>query len=153
MIAYRLAEARHAQTAQDALSGEGAFLFGGRWNPRGYRVAYAAEHLSLAVLEILVHTQDRKKLGDYRLLTLEIPDALMGILDEGTLPSGWQEALEVTREHGRAWLEAGHNVALLVPSVILPKERNILINPLHPDFARLEPSEPLPFRFDPRLLR
>jgi RES domain-containing protein len=151
LIVYRLAEVRHARTAQDALSGEGAFLFGGRWNPRGYRVAYAAEHLSLAVLEILVHTQDRKKLEDYRLITLEIPDTFTSTLDEDTLPSGWQEALEVTREHGRAWVEAGRSVALLAPSVIIPGEHNVLINPLHPDFARLEPTEPVPFRFDPRL--
>jgi RES domain-containing protein len=151
LIVYRLAEVRHARTAQDALSGEGAFLFGGRWNPRGYRVAYAAEHLSLAVLEILVHTQDRKKLEDYRLITLEIPDTLVSTLDEGTLPGGWQGALEVTRERGRAWLEAGRSMAFLVPSVIIPGEHNVLINPLHPDFARLEPTEPVPFRFDPRL--
>lgn len=152
MITYRLAEARHARTAQDALSGEGAFLFGGRWNPPGYRVAYATEHLSLAVLEILVHTQDRKKLLDYRLITLEIPGTLISALDEDTLPTGWQGALEVTREHGRVWLEAGRSVAFLVPSVIIPGEHNVLINPLHPDFAQLEPSEPVSFRFDPRLL-
>ncbi len=75
----------------------------------------------------------------------------MSTLDEGTLPGGWQGALEVTRECGRAWVEAGRSVALLAPSVIIPGERNVLINPLHPDFARLEPTEPVPFRFDPRL--
>jgi RES domain-containing protein len=152
VIAYRLAEARHARTAQDALSGEGAFLFGGRWNPPGYRVAYAAERLSLAVLEILVHTQDRKKLEDYRLVTVNVPDELVATLDKGALADDWQADLTVTRGLGKAWLDAGSHVALLVPSVIIAGERNLLVNPLHPDFARLEFSEPRPFRFDSRLL-
>lgn len=151
MIAYRLAEARHAQTASDALSGEGAFLFGGRWNPPGYRVVYTAEHLSLAVLEVLVHTQDRTKLNDYRLVTIALPDALAGWL-EPDLPEDWPNHLSMTRRLGETWLREARYAALVVPSVIIAGERNLLINPTHPDFAQLRPSEPVGFRFDPRLL-
>jgi RES domain-containing protein len=150
--AFRLAEARHARTTRDALSGEGAFLFGGRWNPPGYRVVYAAEHLSLAVLELLVHTQDRAKLRDYRLVKIDVPDERSRELAHRDLPAAWQTELNVTRELGRRWLEANDSLALLVPSVIVPEERNVLLNPLHPAFSELQTSDVMPFHFDDRLL-
>jgi RES domain-containing protein len=152
MTVYRLAEARHAHTTQDALSGEGAFLFGGRWNPPGYRVIYAAEHLSLAVLEVLVHIQDRQKLRDYHLITLDLSAITTEQLDDATLPDDYAKQLKVTQTHGEAWLKANRSAALFVPSVIIPGERNILINPLHADFARIHATEPVAFRFDSRLI-
>ncbi len=147
-----MAEARHARSTRDALSGEGAFLFGGRWNPPGYRVVYAAEHLSLAVLEILVHTQDRAKLRDYHLVKIDVPDELARELAHHDLPAAWQTDLNVTRGLGRRWLEANDSLALIVTSVIVPEERNVLLNPLHPAFGELQATNATPFHFDDRLL-
>lgn len=115
-------------------------------------MVYAAEHLSLAVLEVLVHVQDRSKLADYRLVTINIPDGLIATIGTDALGEAWQHDLNLTRSLGKAWLDAGHSAAILVPSVIIAGERNVLINPRHPDAARLTAAEPVTFRFDPRLL-
>jgi RES domain-containing protein len=146
--AYRLVEARHAE---GALSGEGAFVYGGRWNPPGYRLVYTAAHLSLAVLEVLVHTGDRVKLLDYRLIRLEIPAEHIEVLPPSVLPENWPEQLETTRELGRMWLEEARSLALLVPSVVISEEENVLFNPAHPVMKEVTASSPEPFRLDPRL--
>ncbi|UCH26096.1 MAG: RES domain-containing protein [Trueperaceae bacterium] len=148
MRAYRLVEARHAE---GALSGEGAFVYGGRWNPPGYRLVYTAAHLSLAVLEVLVHTGDRVKLLDYYLIRLEIPAEHLEMLSPHALPRNWPEQLETTRELGREWLAEARSLALVVPSVVIPEEENVLLNPAHPAMGEVEASAPEPFKFDPRL--
>ena len=129
------------------MSGEGAFLFGGRWNPAGYHLVYAAEHLSLAVLEVLVHIDDRKKLNDYVLMTLELPNPIDLAVD---LSAGWQDDINETQRIGRDWLESGKSLVLRVPSVILTQENNVLINPKHPDMENVEASSE-DFVFDARL--
>ena len=53
--------------------------------------------------------------------------------------------------YGSAWLRRARTAVLEVPSVIVPSERNYLLNPRHPDFARLRIGRPTPFVFDPRM--
>ncbi len=112
---------------------------------------YTAAHLSLAVLEVLVHTGDRVKLLDYHLIRLEIPAEHLEVLSPHILPGNWPEQLETTRELGREWLAEARSLALVVPSVVIPEEENVLLNPAHPAMGEVEASAPEPFRFDPRL--
>ncbi len=144
MIVYRLAKAAFA-----ALDGEGARLFGGRWNSAGRPMIYAAASPSLAVLEVLVHLDLPLDLmpDDYRLLTIEAPDdAPRERLDQSS------DSAEACRAAGNDFLKRGAALVLLVPSIVVPKETNALVNPRHPDASRLRLIDDEPFRFDPRLL-
>lgn len=143
MIVYRLTSARFPRC-----DGEGARLYGGRWNSPGRAVVYAAATQSLAALEILAHTA---ALGeDYVVIAIELPAGLAAEeARRGDLPR-WD--LAGTREKGDQWLEQGRTVVLRVPSKVVPAEAIYVINPAHPDFPRLRIAQPEPFRFDERLL-
>lgn len=143
---YRLINARHAD---DALSGEGARRFGGRWNPPGFPVVYASQSRALAVLETFVH------------LTLEARE-LNFLLYEITLPKGTTIAGRPKRhvpsklvrdmqEAGRKWLMEEKSLAFAVPSVVVPPELNYVLNVRHPNFVRIHVSKPEKFSFDDRL--
>jgi len=127
---WRLAHGRFA-----TLDGEGARLYGGRWNPVGRRMVYTSEHLSLALLEVIVHLELPVEMlpPDYVKLEIEVPERLrVDILT--SLP----KSLAAMVETGRRWLDANGCVALRVPSVILGEENNLLINPSHPDFGEIK---------------
>lgn len=149
--AWRITTARFAATA---FSGEGARLFGGRWNPKGSAVVYTAQSRALALLEMLV--QDDPLRARYVLIPVRIPDAIrVSEVDLASLPADWR-ALS-TRDHlqaiGRDWLEQGATAVLAVPSVVLPAERNYLINPNHRDFAQIVVGAAEPLETDLRLMR
>ena len=119
--AWRLVKTRYAATAFD---GEGARLYGARWNSPGTRVAYAADSVSLAILEVLVHLQSSQVLPSYSLLGVEIPDDLIERLDPSVLPRDWKRfpppaSLQAI---GDAWVQAGSAAVLRVPSVIVESE-------------------------------
>lgn len=137
----------------DAFGGEGSRLYGGRWSSPGMRATYVSSHLSLAALETLVHADRRRFERDYVVFKLSIPEALMLELRDEDLPEDWQARAvsEGARHVGDAWLEAQASVALSVPSVIVPEERNYLLNPEHPQFTELTIEAPRPWRFDVRL--
>jgi RES domain-containing protein len=71
-----------------------------------------------------------------------------------SLPTGWNTypAPRSAAEFGDTWVREARSVLLLLPSVVVPRERVVLLNPLHPDFARVQVELVEPFRFDPRLL-
>jgi RES domain-containing protein len=140
---------RLAKGAFTALDGEGARLYGGRWNSAGRPMIYAAASPSLAVLEVLVHLDLPAELmpDDYRLLAIDIPEtASIERLDQTPADPGACLAI------GDDFLARGAALALLVPSVIVPQERNALINVRHPDMPRVSPVGDEAFRLDPRLL-
>lgn len=140
MIVHRLAKAAFV-----GLDGEGARLFGGRWNSPGRPMIYTAGSPSLALLEILVHLDLPPELipTDYRLLTIHVPDdAPFERLED--LPA---DPLAV----GDDFLARGASLALLVPSAVVPQEENALINPHHPAAQGLRLDMNTPFRLDPRL--
>jgi len=144
VIVYRLAKAAYA-----ALDGEGARLYGGRWNAPGRPMVYTAATPSLAVLEILVHLDLPLDLlpDDYRLLTIDVPDdAAVGRLDRAE--RGATECLAI----GEAFLERGAALVLLAPSAVVPQERNVLINVAHPDMTKVQVIRSEAFGLDPRLL-
>ena len=152
----RLWRITQAQFANSALSGDGSFAFPGRWHRRGSRVVYTADSLALAALEQLVHLRDNLEAVSYFAFRIEVPDDVrFAEVLAASLPDAWDHPAaphEQLRDQGQAWLREGETVALLVPSAVIPDERNVLLNPAHPDFGRLVISVPRPFRFDPRLL-
>jgi RES domain-containing protein len=131
----------------------GASLNSGRWNSQGTFMVYAATSRPMAVLEMLVHISNRRVTPDVRLFAVEIPDELIAELKP--LPHNWNvfpyEASAVAA--GDRWVRANSSAALLVPSAVLSKEHNILLNPAHPDFRRVKAHKPESNFLDPRLFR
>jgi len=137
-----------------ATSGEGARITGGRWNSPGYAAIYASEHLSLAVLEIVVHAPKPEQRRVARVVSaLRIPDALIEVIPPKWVPEhfGPRTAYSLTQAIGDEWLKDRRSVALLVPAAIVPREHNLVLNPAHPDFAKCQWSPFEPMELDSRL--
>jgi RES domain-containing protein len=134
---------RVARAAFADLSGEGARLYGGRWNSPGRPVVYTAENPALAILEVRVHLDLAPELipDDYVLIEIET----------GSASIGESEELLESRALGDAWLSAGETALLKVPSFIAPRSANVLVNPRHSDAAAIEVVGMQPFDFDRRL--
>lgn len=141
------------RTVSWSLSGTGAKLFGGRWNNKGNPVVYAASSRSLAILELLVHIKSERPLAHYSLIPLTFDSRHLLKLDDKKLPKGWdnEPANSASKILGDAWLKSCNSLALEVPSVVVPEERNYLINPVHPDFHSLNIGKITPYTFDSRL--
>ena len=150
MRVWRIASGRY-----DPLDGEGARRVGGRWNSPGRPVVYASAHAALAVLEKLVWVDPEDVPDDLRLFEIEVPDdAPVATLDVADLPADWTGAgSPACAEIGDRWLAAGESLVLVVPSAVLKEERNVLINPRHPEAGRVRVVESRPFLFDIRLLQ
>ncbi|MCC7530578.1 MAG: RES family NAD+ phosphorylase [Candidatus Melainabacteria bacterium] len=141
---YRLSKRKYA-----TLDGEGARLYGARWNEAGTPALYAAESLSLAVLEFLVHVDISQFPSDLVWLQIQLP-AIVSAEDKTSLgiPSESQSKVIGTR-----WLARKESLILRVTSAVLPLpkiEANIVINTLHPQFAKVKISDTGPFKLDPR---
>ncbi|HKB10161.1 MAG TPA: RES family NAD+ phosphorylase, partial [Vicinamibacterales bacterium] len=145
-------KARHAATAFD---GDGARLYGGRWNSRGLAVVYTAASPALAALELLVHLGNSNALARYVSIACRFDEALVLRLDRQRLPRQWQSSPAVPELAlvGDAWLKDGTSAVLAVPSAIIPAESNYLLNPNHADFGSIEIGTAQPFELDQRLLR
>jgi RES domain-containing protein len=148
MIAFRIADRRHP-----IFDPSGAFLFGGRWNSPRKRVLYAAQTYAGALLEILVHANLGVLPKTHSAIEIHIPDDLPREALAASALEGWAaEDLIASRSFGDRWIEERRSAVLLVPSVVLQgKEVNVLINPDHPDFARIRATAPEPVLWDPRL--
>lgn len=147
---WRLTKARYTRTCLD---GEGAKKAGGRWNERGVALAYCASTLSLAVLELLVHVDANAIPDDMVAVPITVPDDVRA---EVLRPPKGYDAVPVSRAAQRAgstWVKEGRTLLLRVPSVVVPEEMNVLVNPAHPDIGRLVVGRARPFRFDPRLVK
>jgi RES domain-containing protein len=144
---YRIARAPHAD-----LSGEGARLYGGRWNHIGTPAVYTAESRALAVLETLVHVNPGRLPTDLVVVTISIPDTTpQTTWRVADLPAGWREIdADPARNMGTRWLTSRAAAVLWLPSAILPAEFNAILNPAHPARAWIVDTEP--FALDPRLL-
>lgn len=148
---WRMITARYVDTA---FSGEGARLYGGRWNPKGMPTVYTASSQSLATLELLV--QDGMLAANYAMIPATIPSRLkVERLTPEYLPDGWRslESRELLQAIGADWLNRGSSAVLAVPSVVIPAEINYLLNPLHPSFSKIEIGEAQEFVTDMRLPR
>src|SRR5271165_3570176 len=146
--AFRIADMRHT-----IFDGSGAMLHGARWNSPGRRVIYAAETYAGALLEILVHASGSVP-RNQGYIEIRIPAGLS--IEEVTpddVPHWDSPSFEVAQASGNRWYDDRRTPVLIVPSVVTLVERNVLINPEHPDFARITASPPLPLHWDARLWR
>ena len=135
LTVWRITTARFVTSA---FTGEGARLYGGRWNPKGYPIVYTAESRSLALLEMLV--QDDPLRANYVLVPAHIPDELsITTIQTQELPEDWRNLSMRDRLQtiGKDWLTSMRSAIMSVPSAVLPAERNYLINPIHPDFQKI----------------
>ncbi|ETS29273.1 hypothetical protein BB987_19560 [Photorhabdus temperata] len=151
MIFYRLTKSIYAN---DAWSGNGAKLYGGRWNYKGYSAIYVSTSIALAALEMLVHTRKEKLFDNYSLFSITIPDEHVDYLEHKYLPEDWKRdpASVSTMEIGTGWINVNESLALIIPSCIIPNENNAIINPHHPAFNdALASVKGIDFTFDSRL--
>jgi len=151
LIVWRITTARFARSA---FTGEGARLYGGRWSPKGVPVVYTAANQSLAMLEMLV--QDQPLRARYVIIEARIPSTVrIERVSIDDLPSDWREisARQKLQAIGAAWASKRKAAVLAVPSAIVPRESNYLLNPLHPAFKRITISKPSTVETDLRLIK
>ncbi len=151
MEVFRITQEQFA----DDLTGNGARLFGGRWNNEGLFALYTSSSRSLALLETLAHTP-AKMLGVriYNLITVSIQDDMIAeqILIS-SLPSGWDEpdTRPVTKKLGDKFLRDKKKLLIAVPSVLMPEESNYILNPLHTDMRKVKIINKRRIYFDKRM--
>jgi RES domain-containing protein len=144
MRLYRLGTRAHP-----LWDGRGAAMFGGRWNPVGVAVIYASGSLALAMLERLVQ---RRNLGGTLLVEALVPDDLPIEDLMAAPPANWRAlGSPEAAAAGGAWAAAGRSALLRVPSALVPREANYLVNPAHPESRRITVGAPEPLEWDPRL--
>lgn len=149
MYLYRIAKKGYIKD----LSGTGAKLYGGRWNRRGTPLLYFAESRSLAALETLVHVSYLTLPPDLQLLTAEVHEALLLTYARSnfTKMTKAKETEHLFKEAGEKWITSAKSLGLIVPSIIIPGDHNILINPMHPDMSKLKTRKIEDFVFDARI--
>src|SRR2546425_11130490 len=154
MRVYRIYR-KHRRDA--AFTGEGARIAGARWNLPGTPIVYTCATISLCLLELFVHFDPAA--ADMTQLNLEyrwadIPETLPRLeVQKAELPRNWREIPwpQSTQELGTKWMIEAQYVAVSVPSVVLPMEKNLLLNPVHPAFSKIHVGPPLAINIDPRL--
>jgi RES domain-containing protein len=148
---WRIVKAKHAASAFD---GEGARRYGGRWNPRGTPVVYLGGTLSLAALETFVHLAPEDARLALVAMEVIVPDSVkIAELPTKSLPPDWRNEPppHATQAIGLDWAKRNETALLRVPSIIVPREFNYLLNPGHRDFTKLKIQPPIPFGFDSRM--
>ncbi|AUB81712.1 RES family NAD+ phosphorylase [Candidatus Thiodictyon syntrophicum] len=155
MTSFRLVDEDYLESA---FSGDGARLYGGRWNTPGVAVIYTAQSLSLAQLELLVHLEaDDVLRRHWRYFAVEVDSRAILVCESwADLPpdyAAWP-APASTRALGERWIAESVSVGLSVPSAVTPGEHNILLNPAHPGYAAaVVVGAPRPLRLDRRLVK
>lgn len=152
MEVFRLSQ---TQFSMD-LSGQGAKLYGGRWNSIGTPMLYTSSHISLCALELACNSGGLIGLKNLALTCITISNkAIIEKLDLKDLPKNWNTypSSNANKIQGDQFLRSTPAIALAVPSVLVPEEFNYLINPLHPSFEKwVQILWNKPFTFDNRIL-
>ena len=141
--------------AADDLSGRGALVRGGRWNEKGTPALYTSASIALACLETLVHLGAAGLPLNRYLVRVDVDDpswAARQSLAPTSLPVGWDAIPHgrVSVEVGQKWLASGASALLAVPSVVIPEEFNILVNPRHADAEKLRATKLRKWLYDGR---
>ena len=148
--AWRLSKARYAGD----LTGQGAARDGQRWNQPGQRAVYLGMTAEISVLEVLVHLNGVLS-APLVLCGYDVPDTpgLINEADPKALPDGWNGIPhgQVSAAFGGVWLRDCLQLGLVLPSVVVPQARNLLLNPLHPAMPQVALVHQEPFRLDQRL--
>lgn len=151
MYLYRISKQKYIND----LSGIGAKTVGGRWNPKGVAVLYTSTSIALSTLECLAHFPVAYFPNDMALATFEIPEELIIALDIKKLPKDWNKIPSPISLHRitSRWIDEDTSLGLRVPSIIVPQEFNIIINPLSLQFSKLKLVKTESFSFDSRILK
>jgi RES domain-containing protein len=148
---WRIAGAAHA-----TFDGEGARRYGSRWTPKGLPAVFTSATLSLAALERFVNTDGDLEPVDLVTIAVDIEtNTAIDTVAVADLPADWRTypAPTALAMIGERWLRESTSAVMSVPSVVIPTERNFILNPRHADFARLVINRSEPFSFDPRMWR
>ena len=142
--------------AKRPLEGQGAYRFGGRWSSVGTRLAYTAEHLSLAMIEYFIHIDPDDPPKDLVVVTAEVPDNVSRTsISQKQLPANWRQnpSPPELAEIGDRFVRDRSAAILIVPSALVPPESNWLINPQHPECSRIRLHSVEAFGYDSRFFR
>src|SRR5579863_1182400 len=152
MRIWRICRERYAA---ESFNGNGARLFGGRWNSPGTPMVYASSSLALAAIELFVHLEPNQQPADLVSVAAMLPDGepAQRLEPEQLPPAWWTDEFEPLRALGDRWIREKTSLAIEVPSAALRMEWNVLVNPLHPKIADLKIDAPQPFHFDARMFR
>jgi len=147
LSAYRIVKRKFVSTA---FSGDGARLYGGRWNSPGVSVVYTSSTIALAVLEWRAHLT---QWPPPPVMIVEIQFKPSLVTSPSRLPNNWKRfpSPKTNRAVGDSWIKEGKSAILKVPSAIVPEEFNYLLNPLHAGFAGIVVGKPRLLKVDPRL--
>jgi RES domain-containing protein len=122
----------------------GAVFREGRWHLRGTRIVYAAQHVSLAALETLVHANSLV-LPPKVVTEIDVPDSV------AVETAAWMQMPE-SQVFGSRWADEARTAVLAAPSIVVQgMEWNYVLNPAHPEFGRITHGAAHPFVFDGRL--
>ncbi len=145
MEVYRITKSQYAGD----LSGYGAFLYGGRWNKKGFHTLYTSSHRSLALLELMAHTPiSILKNEAYIISTIDVPDQISF--------EDIDVSEEVLKDIAACQLLAEENMfqknklAIIVPSVLVPQEKNYIFNGNHSEIERLKIKDQRELEIDKR---
>lgn len=132
---YRISKCKYI----DDLSGNGAYLYAGRWHNKGTYILYTASASSLALLENVVHL-DKLATVDFCMISLSIPTDSLIKLGVDELPDGWDAYPAPSRlaRIGDRFIRDGKYLALEVPSAVMPEDTTVLLNPRHPAFSKIK---------------
>ena len=140
--------------AHSIWSGEGARLFGQRWNPPGLSAIYTGTSFAVCLVEVLVHANRKTPPSAARYVEGVVPDDVSREIFDPLVHVGWDDPLDVSvaQAFGKAWIEGRRSALLIVPSVVTAgRDGNIVVNPGHPDAARISVGPETSVALDPRL--
>lgn len=152
MEAFRLSREKFSSV----LSGKGAAIKGARWNSIGVELIYTASNRSLAMAEIAVHFTLATLPSDYVMMSLFIPDDIsIQKLEPSDLPPNWNAFPHPasTQAIGDHFVLENNYCVLQIPSVVTQGDFNLLINPYHADFLKIEILDTEKFPFDFRIFK
>lgn len=148
---WRIAVEAPGYRAND-MRGAGAQATGGRWNGEGVPMVYCSRSIALAVLETFGHLRAAGLPFNRFLVRIGVPEEVWNGREILVPPGGWDAipAGGASRDAGDRWIAGRRSALLEVPSVIVPEESNVLVNPLHPDARRLAAATVRRWSWDPR---
>lgn len=152
MEVYRLTREKFSSD----LSGVGAAIKGARWNSVGVEMIYTAANRSLAMAEVAVHLSMATLPDDYMMMTIFIPDDMEIVkIDAADLPMDWNKFPHPinTQNIGDSFIAKNASCVLKIPSSVTEGDYNLLLNPHHVDFKRIEIIDCKKFTFDQRLFK
>ena len=151
MRVWRIFPERFQSTA---FTGIGGLYAARRWNHLGTVMVYTATSPALAAMEMFVHLEPNEAPDDLLMASAEVPDEEIESLELESLPANWRDLESLAcRDLGSGWAASGRSLALRVPSAVIDGDWNLLLNPRHAGFSKINLLAPKPFRFDGRMFR